>query len=80
VATGPGEVTETATEGDVDGIGAGWLGSTAGLIGESFVVAVDGLVEELKSWVEGMAVELKSWVGTGADAVAVLCFASKEES
>jgi hypothetical protein len=47
--TGLGEVTGTATEDDVDGIGAGWLGSTAGLIGESFVAAVDRLVEELKS-------------------------------
>jgi hypothetical protein len=89
VATGPGEVTETATEDDVDGIGAGRLGSTAGLIGDA--VAVDGLAEELKSWVgtgagvsagvvDGMAVELESWAGTGTDAGAVLGFAPEEES
>jgi hypothetical protein len=74
VSTGPGEVAETATDGDVDEVGAGVLSPTAGLTDESFAVVVD---VELKSWVEtgtgdfplevvdGTVAEPKSWFETG---------------
>ncbi len=92
VSTGPGDMT--ATEGAVDGIGAGSLPPTAGLIGESFAEVVDGMAVEPKSWVgtgagesfaevvDKVVVEPKSRVGTGTGegASAVLGFASRPGS
>ena len=94
VSTGPED--GKATEGAVDGIGAGSLLPTVGLIGGSFAEVVDGTGIELKSWAgvgaggsplevaDGMVVEPKSWVGTGTGAGAgagmLMGFASEEES